>query len=502
MKKYIKSGIALVALVGIVIYGLSAFPVDAEPNSKVHNIEKYIEEQQKISQIPGISLVIVEKGQTVYQQGFGYANLETKQPVTAETRFEIGSTTKAFTGLAILQLAKEGMLNRTDDVQSYIPWFKLNYNGKPQTITINQLLYHTSGIAFQSIAHIPESNQENALELTVRTLVGQELDREPGSSMQYATINYDVLGLIIEAVTEKPYDQYIKQKILEPIGMNDSLVGRHQVQSAEVATGYKLGFMQAQAYEAPIYRGNVPAGYLISSTNDIAKWMNFQLGVGSDHETDQQIVQLSHIPDSSVEPFDKDSYYGSGWVIHKKRDKTYILHEGANPNFTSYFILQPEEQVGVAILSNMNTSYTTAIGQGVLDLWEGNDVNTHHTDMFQELDKILTLVCIVLGCCSALFIVFIVSMIRNLAKKERIWNSLNVRRSNSFLVHTIAAVAVTECIIILPPIFMGGLSWSFVKVWAPTTVSVSLYSTFITISLYYLYVILRSFTHKTTSQNK
>jgi len=89
MKKYIKSGIALVIVIGILVYGLSAFPVHAEPNSKVHNIETYIEEQQKLSQIPGISLVVVEKGQTVYQQGFGYANLETKQPVTAETQFEL-----------------------------------------------------------------------------------------------------------------------------------------------------------------------------------------------------------------------------------------------------------------------------------------------------------------------------------------------------------------------------------------------------------------------------
>ncbi|WP_442602859.1 serine hydrolase domain-containing protein [Paenibacillus sp. KN14-4R] len=496
MKTSVKIGMIMIAMI-MAVSGLSPFLAHAESSDKIQKIEKFIEKQRNISKIPGISVVIVEKGKTIYQQGFGYADLKTKQPVTAETRFEIGSTTKAFTGLAILQLEKEGLLNRTDDVQKYIPWLKLNYNGEPQTITLNQLLHHTSGIAFNSITHIPESNADNALELTVKTLLGQELNRKPGSSKEYATINYDVLGLVIEVVTKKPYDQYMKQQILEPIGMKDSFVGRHQVQSAEVATGYKIGFMKAQTYEAPIYRGNIPAGYLISNTNDIAKWMNLQLGNDPSNAIDKQIVQASHIPDQSVEPSKHDTYYASGWVVQMKKDKPYIYHEGENPNFSTYFIMQPDEQVGVAILSNMNTTFTTAIGQGVMDFWEGNDVNIQHTSIYQKLDQILTITCIVVGCFGALFALLTVKILRKLAKKQRMWTSLSFKRILFLLLHTLIVAAIWTIMIMLPKIFLGGLPWSFIKVWAPTTITVFLYSVLVASSIYYIYSLLLGFTKKT-----
>lgn len=496
MNTYVKIGMIMIAMI-VMVSGLSPNPGHAQASSKIQEIEKFIEKQRNISKIPGISVVIVEKGKTMYQQGFGYADLKTKQPVTAETRFEIGSTSKAFTGLAILQLEKEGLLTRTDDVQKYIPWLKLNYNGEPQTITLNQLLHHTSGIAFNSITHIPESNAANALELTVKTLLGQELNRKPGSSMEYATINYDVLGLVIEAVTKKPFDQFMKQQILEPIGMKDSFVGRHQVQSAEVATGYKIGFMSAQAYEAPIYRGNIPAGYLISNTNDIAKWMNLQLGYDPSNAIDNQIVQASHIPDQSVEPFEQDTYYASGWVVQMNNEKSYLFHEGENPNFTSYFTMQPDEQVGVAILSNMNTTFTTAIGQGVMDLWEGNKVNTQHTSIYQKLDQIVTAACIVVGCFGAWFTLLTVRILRKLAKKQRMWWTLWSAKMILFLLlHTLIVAAIWTFMIMLPKMLLGGLPWSFIKVWAPPSITMFLYSVLVASGIYYIYILLLGFTKK------
>ncbi|WP_328165889.1 serine hydrolase domain-containing protein [Cytobacillus praedii] len=317
-----KYSVKLCLLMILIILAASGFTPNiakADSSEKIRKIEQFVEQQKNISKIPGISLVIVEKGKTVYQKGFGYADVKAKTPVTSNTLFEIGSTTKAFTGLAILQLEKEGILKRSDDVQKYIPWLKLKYNGEPQTITLNQLLHHTSGIAFNSITQIPESNADNALNSNVRTLLHQQLNRKPGSSFEYATINYDVLGLVIEIVTKQPYDIYMKKQILEPIGMKDTFVGLHQVQSSEMASGYKIGFMRERTYTPPIYRGNVPAGYIISNTNDIAKWMKLQLRNDPSNVIDKQLIQELHIPDQSVEPFDKDTYYGSGWAVMKKK---------------------------------------------------------------------------------------------------------------------------------------------------------------------------------------
>ncbi|WP_241774463.1 MULTISPECIES: serine hydrolase domain-containing protein [Lysinibacillus] len=434
MKPSLKIYMFMIAMI-VAFYSLAPTIVKADSDEKIQKIEQFVEEQRAISKIPGISLVIVEKGKTVYEKGFGYADVKSKTPVTSNTLFELGSTSKAFTGLAILQLEREGLLKRSDDVQKYIPWFKLKYNGEPQSITISQLLYHTSGIPYNSIYDIPKSNESNALELTVNKLLDQPLNRQPGSSFQYATLNYDVLGLVVEKVAKQPFDVYIKHHILEPIYMNDSFVGLHQVKSNEMASGYKIGLMRDQQYTPPIYRGNVPAGYMISNTNDIAKWLKLQLGNSQIYSIDKKMIQESHIPDQSVEPFDKDTYYASGWGVMERDKKQYIFHAGENPTFTSYFVMQPDEQLGVAILSNMNSSYTTDIGQGVMDLWEGKNVNNIHSDNLQKLDKTVTLLCVFVVGLGMFLSILLLTTLRKIVKEQRIRVSLNIKRT-FFSIHT------------------------------------------------------------------
>ncbi|PEA54728.1 serine hydrolase [Bacillus pseudomycoides] len=493
MKQSVRFCMLMFAMI-LAVSGFTSKMANADSSEKIQKIEKFVEEQRSISKIPGISLVIVEKGKTVYQKGFGYADVKAQTPVTSNTLFEIGSTTKAFTGLAILQLEKEGLLKRSDDVRKYIPWLELKYNGEPQAITLNQLLHHTSGIASNSITQISESNADNALELTVRTLLNQQLDRKPGSSWEYATINYDILGLVIESVTNRPYDLYMKKQILEPIGMKESFVGLHQVQSTEMASGYKRGFMKEQSYTPPIYRGNIPAGYVISNTNDIAKWMKLQLGNDSSNAIDKQLIQESHIPDQSVEPFDKNTYYASGWGVMKKNEKQYIFHAGENPTFTSYFIMQPDEELGIAILSNMNTSYTTAIGQGVMDLWEGNNVTNNHSDNYQKMDRVVTILCIVVGCFGLFFIILSLRIMRQLVRKQRIKTPLNVKRVLLLSIHTLIVATLLTLTITFPKIL--GVSWAFIKVWAPTTIPVIIYSVIAVSIIYYLFGLLLVFTKK------
>ncbi|WP_152393274.1 serine hydrolase domain-containing protein [Paenibacillus guangzhouensis] len=491
----------MVMAVLLTVSGLTPSTASAEASHNIQQIEQFVKKQQELSHIPGLSIVIVEKGKTVYQKGFGYADLQSKKPVTADTLFEIGSTSKAFTGLAIMQLEKEGVIQRSDDVQKYIPWLKLTYQGEPQTITIDQFLHHTSGIPWNSLTRIPESNADNALELTVRTLLDQPLNRKPGSSFEYATINYDVLGLVIERVTKTPYDVYMKQQILEPLGMNRSFVGRHQVQSTEVASGHKIGFMQAQPYTAPIYRGNIPAGYFITNANDVAKWMNVQLGYDSNHAIDQEVIRASHIPDQTVAPFDQHTYYASGWGIMKEQNQRYVFHAGENPNFTSYFIMKPDDQIGVAIMSNLNTSYTTNIGQGVMALWEGRKAANNHTDVYQKLDQIVSIVCIVGGGFGVMFILSTLILVRKMASRQRIRTSLNVKRLLVLILHTVIVAGVLTVTIVMPKILFSGSPWSFVRVWGPTSFTVLLYEVFAISIIYYVLGVLLCLTRKTKTKH-
>ncbi|MBP2022486.1 CubicO group peptidase (beta-lactamase class C family) [Clostridium punense] len=216
MKKRNKLVVMLSIFISIVLCQINVYALsndDKEINyltkDETVKIEKFIEENMSGGSIPGLSVNIVKGDKTVYQKGFGYSDIDKKKPVTSQSLFEIGSNSKAFTGLGILSLEKSGQINLEDEVVKYIPWLKVKYKDKEVSITVEQLLYHTSGIPFKTIDKIPVSNEDNALEETVKTLVGIELDSEPGEKFQYATINYDVLGLIIEKVTGKTYENYI-----------------------------------------------------------------------------------------------------------------------------------------------------------------------------------------------------------------------------------------------------------------------------------------------------
>lgn len=182
---------------------------------------------------------------------------------------------------------------------------------------------------------------------------------------------------------------------------------------------------------------------------------------------------------------------------YEKNEKQYIFHAGQNPTFTSYFIMQPDEQLGVAILSNLNTSFTTAIGQGVMDLWEGNDVANTHSSGDQKLDRIVTILCIVVGCFGVMFILLSLRTVSKFVRKQRIRTKLNVKRILLLSVHTLVAAAILTLTLMFPKIFFQGLPLAFIKVWAPTTISVFLYSVIVVNIIYYLIGLLLIFTKKT-----
>lgn len=153
-------------------------------NEDLAEVEEFIMEQMDKGDIPGLSVTVVKDDKTIYEKGFGYADIESKIPVTPETLFELWSTSKAFTFLGVLNLEKNGVINLNDPITKYIPWLKLNYKGQEATISIQDILYHTSGIPFKTISQIPVSNNDDkAIENTVRTLVGIELDSVPGTSL-------------------------------------------------------------------------------------------------------------------------------------------------------------------------------------------------------------------------------------------------------------------------------------------------------------------------------
>jgi cyclic peptide transporter len=455
---------------------------------QVKEIEAYITSNLKKSKIPGLSVVIVKDGETAYRQGFGYADTAAKQPVTATTLFELGSTTKAFTALAVLQLEEQGLLNLNDPVTRYLPWFQLSVNGRAADITLRQLLYHTSGIPFKTIGDIPVDAGEGALERTVRNLVGQELDFVPGEKYLYATVNYDVLGLIIQQVTGQTYERYMTDHILQPLGLNQTYLFRADAGTPEIAQGYKLGFLRTAAYDAPAYRGNTPAAYLITNALDIEKWLKIQLGSTSPAGFGKPLIERSHLPDTTVSPSPDGASYAAGWSVFQ-RGSGEIAHEGSNPNYSSFIIFRPHDGLGVAVLANLDSAYTYSMGQGIMNIMLDKKLPNDTGDMYQSIDNMASTVLFISIPVILLTLWFIAVSVMQAIRGIRSYEGNAAKVTIVAASFLIVMGGFAYCLYRIPDVLYSELNWNFIRVWAPFTLPAAVLSVFTAVLLFSLYFV-------------
>src|SRR4026209_1556284 len=188
---------------------------------KAKNIDEVMALASKYQTFNG-AVLVAENGKVIYRKGLGLANMEWNIPNTPETRFRLGSITKQFTATLILQLVEQGKIKLDGKLSDYLPDYRKDVGEK---VTIHQLLNHTSGIPsytglpgfFNEVSRNPYKVDE-----FVKQYASKDLEFEPGSKFSYNNSGYLLLGAIIEKVTGKPYEQVLKEKIFEPLGMKNS----------------------------------------------------------------------------------------------------------------------------------------------------------------------------------------------------------------------------------------------------------------------------------------
>ncbi|MEO1515842.1 MAG: cyclic peptide export ABC transporter [Bacteroidota bacterium] len=444
-------------------------------------IDKEIEDLMSEGDIPGLSLVIIKDGQS-YIQTYGYADLEAERPVDAKTLFELGSSSKAFSALAVGRLVQEGRLQLDDLVTEYLPWLELRHEGQVVPVSIGQLLHHTSGIPWHTISEIPESVADDALEQTVRLLVGSELDSRPGEEYAYATINYDVLALVVQEMTQRPFEQYL-QDIIADIGMTQTSLGEPTVASS-MAKGYRQGFFQPRPYEAPQYRGNWAAGYVISNAEDMAKWLRFQMGQVA--EELHPLAEWSHERDASV-PLHNMSAYAKGWNIALDGTGN-IYHGGLNPNFTSYVIFRPEQQLGVAVMANSSSNFTYTIGYNAMEILNGEEPDRKY-DPDSGIDSTLSMITIMLIAFVIVVLAFIGWVLRDIFRSQRRYEEVSLDKLIK-LGTSVLYLAPFVFGVYLMPHALVDFSWEAIFVWMPSSLAPLLYTMGVGIVVTYVAYIL------------
>lgn len=370
MKKYRKliiPGVIVLLLLVIIVPQKTGLADNAEAID-VQAVDSFLTEQVKSNRIQGLAVGIVQGDRVIFSKGYGSAALQ--KPVTPETQFYIGSVSKTFTALAVMQLVEAGKLELDAPVQKYLPWFRVADPDASAKITIRNLLNHTSGLG--------ESGDKNASVYTSSLLEQGKLlkDVQPvspvGTRFEYYNQNYRVLGLIVETVSGMPFGEYIQTRVFEPLGMTNSTTTPQN--APDLAQGFTRFFGFAVPASQSYVPGGLPSGYLISTAEDMSKFLLAEihnLKADGTQMLDPELLAIMR-----TEPEGIKSGYGMGWLVLDQGST--IGHGGTLEFFQTFILIHPKEQTGMVILFNQNSIESmqfenNSVRSGLLALLQGSE---------------------------------------------------------------------------------------------------------------------------------
>jgi CubicO group peptidase (beta-lactamase class C family) len=337
--------------------GGQSFRDDPRITSALHLLELWLEAQSAYENIPGISMAVVHDQELLWAGGLGYADKEEKKPVTPETIYGIGSISKLFTSIAVLQLRDQGKLRLDDPVVKHLPWFNIKQTypeGPP--ITIHGLLTHSSGLPRDAdfpywsapYSEFPTGEQ------IITTLANQATVYPADAHFEYSNLGYALAGEIVTRVSGQDYADYIKQNILVPLGLNDTrpeLPEEHK--GGRLATGYSSITRDGIQNKMPFFqaKGIVPAAGYSSTVIDLARFASWQFRlIGGGKE---EVLRANTLKEMQrFQWMDPNTTWGLGFTVWRSSGKSYVGHGGICAGYRSQLTLQPQEKIAAVFLAN------------------------------------------------------------------------------------------------------------------------------------------------------
>ncbi|GAB2571476.1 serine hydrolase domain-containing protein [Gracilibacillus alcaliphilus] len=341
----------------IVIFFMMPSSAFAQKDNTMQQIEKYVEESLERYKIPGASLAILENEDTVHLQQWGM--MSDDSVVKEDTPFLIGSLSKPFTALAIMILVEDGEINLHDPIDRYIPSFIYQTNSS-QEITVLNLLEQTSGISqFEGLKVTDnQTTDEKAITEAVKQLSGVKLSNAPGEVYEYNSANYLLLGAVIEKVTNQSFSEFLHTEIFAPLGMHHTAADYETASEKGYVPGFESWFGNPVVSDGLYDSGGAPYGYIVSTANDLMKFLKFML-YGGDLLSNQYLEWLKTPPEETGK-------YGLGW--HFSKTEHFPFHGGATPDFRSEMFFIQEENTAAVLLTN---KYHTTEDQQISYIMEG-----------------------------------------------------------------------------------------------------------------------------------
>ena len=358
-------------------------------NVDFSKIDKYIEEAVSDWGVPGMSVAVVKDGETVFSKGYGLMKVGKPAKTDANSLYAIASNSKAFTSFVIAQLVEEGKLSWNDKVKDYLPYFELYDPWVSNNVTIKDLLCHRIGLGTFSGDIMWYKSDLNSEEI-IRRLKYIEPEFEFRDGFGYSNVMYITAGELIKKVTGKTWGQNVQERILDPLGMNRTVFSLKKLD--EVGN-----YATPHAFED---EKNVPIPYtdweevgalggLISSVNDMAKWIIFMMNTSFGGKNELWKMQNNYTV-NRIETNDFNAHfsgYGLGWGLGDYYGRLRVSHTGGYDGMISAVTMIPDEKLGVVVLSNGMNPPTMAVTYYALNAFMGEEERDWSAELLKKKEE-------------------------------------------------------------------------------------------------------------------
>lgn len=339
-----------------------------DPKLQFAAIEKAIETKRSALHIPGAALVIVKDDKVIYTKTFGLRDVERKLPVTPNTLFAIGSSTKAFAAMTVMMSVDDTKLALSDSPKKYLSYFKLRDPDADAKITISDLLCHRSGL---DRTDLPFYSNKLTSEEIIRAAGLAKPTAKLGEKFQYQNVMFIAAGEIVSDVQGKPWTEVVAERIFAPLGMTAS---NTSVPKTLLASDHSLGYI----YDADKKKLKLlpmhdifcaaPAGAINSNVKDMAQWLRLMLNNGVFNG--KRLVSESNFAELSKKHMTVGGGmdYGYGWFLHDWHGHKIVEHGGNIDGFNAEVALMPDQRLGFVLLTNVSASPLAGDAQGIV--WE------------------------------------------------------------------------------------------------------------------------------------
>lgn len=334
--------------------------------AQIHN---FIERKQ----IPGCAIAVVYRNNVIFMSGYGVRTIGKDDKIDANTVFQLGSISKPIAATLATMLEEKGKLNVEDPVIQYLPDFTLNNKSDPTTFKVKNVLSHTSGVPRNGFNNLIENFTPYP---EILSAIQQIRARTPGQKYDYHNAVYSLIGKITEKVTSLSFAEALRNYLTHPLQMKSTTATyeglMQNINRASPHTRNGKGALCACEPYSQGYYAVSPAGGINSSVHDMAIFLKAQMG-GHTNVLSRNVITKMHTPIIPTTNYlgrgrSSDPSYGLGWRIINYADQKLVYHGGWLKGFTNFLAFMPEQELGIVVLHNGDTKFSSRLAQGFFDV--------------------------------------------------------------------------------------------------------------------------------------